>query len=193
MSRRTFLAREKNRSGVPPLQGRRSHFDSLTIAIYFVCAAVRSRSCVPLSKWTFFVAETIMDPCVALDAAESIERPSMPNTPVLLDASRPVEVNPPTAPVDRVAVFSVPPAVAGSELDVFITVPVAAPAVAPAVEATPPARPPEPRADPCAAPIPPPVAVILSAPAEASVADCAAARAWIEALKGTSWPFFNTA
>ena len=83
-----------------------------------------------------------MDPCVALDAAESIERPSMPNTPLLLDASRPVEVSPPTAPEERVTVFSDPPAFTGAELAVFKTVPVVAPAAAPAVEATTPARPP---------------------------------------------------
>ena len=145
----------------------------------------------PLSKWTFFVVETIMDPWVALDAAESIERPSIPNTPLLLDASRPVEVSPPTAPVECIAVFIVPPAAEGTELAVFITVPDVAAAVEVAVEATPPARPPPPRADPCAAPMPAPEAVISPAPEFA--ADCAEASAWIEALKGISWPFFSTA
>jgi len=38
------------------------------------------------------VDETIMDPCVAVDAAESIETPSIPNTPELLDARRPADV-----------------------------------------------------------------------------------------------------
>src|SRR5579864_2206234 len=114
-----------------------------------------------------------MDPWVALDAAESIERPSMPNTPLLLDASRPVEVSPPTAPEERVTVFSDPPAFTGAELAVFTT----PPAAAPAVEATPPARPPPLRADPCAAPIPPPEATISSAPVEAAAADCDDARA----------------
>ena len=64
---------------------------------------------------------------MALDAAESREIPSSPNTPLLLDASRPVDVSPPTAPVERVAAFSVPPAVPlaveGTELAVFKTLP----------------------------------------------------------------------
>ena len=109
----------------------------------------------PLSRCTFFVVETIMDPCVAFDAAELIERPSRPNTPLLLDDSRPVEVSPPTAPEERATVFSDPPAFTGAELAVFMTVPVDALAVAFAVEATPPARPPPFRADPWTAPIPP--------------------------------------
>lgn len=119
------------------------------------------------------VVETIMDPCVALDAAELIESPSRPKTPLLLEASRPVEVSPPTAPEDRVTVFSDPPAFIGAELAVFMTAPV----VAPAVEATPPARPPPLRADPCAALIPPAEAAISSAPVEAAAADCDDARA----------------
>ena len=68
----------------------------------------------PLSRCTFFVEETIIEPCVALEAAESIESPCRPKTPLLFEARRPAEVNPPTAPVDRVAVFNVPPAFTGS-------------------------------------------------------------------------------
>jgi len=132
---------------------------------------------VPLSRWTFFVVETIMDPCVAFDAAESIERPSRPNTPLLFDASRPVEVSPPTAPEERVTEFSDPPAFTGAELAVFMTAPVVPLAAAPAVDATPPASPPPLRADPWAAPIPPPEAIILSAPDEAEAIDCAEANA----------------
>ena len=94
----------------------------------------------PLSKWTFFVAETMMDSCIALDAAESIESPSRPNTPLLLDASRPAVVSPPTAPEERATVFSVPPEFKGNELDVFMTAAEVAPTVAPAFEATPPTR-----------------------------------------------------
>jgi hypothetical protein len=40
---------------------------------------------------------------------------------LLFEASRPSEVNPPTAPVERVAVFKVPPAFTGTELAVFTT------------------------------------------------------------------------
>ena len=114
---------------------------------------------VPLSRCTFFVEETIIDPCVALEAAESIESPCRPKTPLLFEARRPSEVNPPTAPVERVAVFRVPPAFTGTELAVFTTLP----AVAPVVEVTPPINPPPPRADPDTAPVPPPEATRSSA------------------------------
>ena len=127
----------------------------------------------PESRCTFFVEETIIDPCVALEAAESIESPRKPNTPLLFEARRPSEVNPPTAPVDRVAVFRVPPAFTGTELAVFTTLP----AVAPVVEVTPPINPPPPRADPDTAPSPPAEAIMSSAPAAAVVEDCSTASA----------------
>src|SRR5579862_5826752 len=118
-----------------------------------------------------------MDPFAALDVAESIERPSRPNTPLLLDASRPLEVSPPTAPEECATVFSDPPAAEGTELAVFMTVPVAAPAVAFAVEATPPASPPPLREVVCIAPIPPPDAIASSAANEEAAADWADATA----------------
>ena len=123
------------------------------------------------------VDDTIIEPCVALDAALSIETPSSPNTPELFDASRPAEFRPPTAPAERVAEFSEPPAVDESVLDVFRTLPVAAPAVPPAVDAAPPTRPPPLRAVPCTAPMPAPEAMASSAPALAAAADCAEAKA----------------
>src|SRR5580700_8016988 len=178
----------QNGSGAPALPGRRFPFDLFSNGTYWACPVVRSRSCVPLSRWTFFVVETIMDPCVALDAAESIERPSMPNTPLLLEASRPIEVSPPTAPEERATEFRVPPVFKGTELEVFMTAPVVPAAVEPAFEVTPPTRPPPLRADPCIAPISP-FDAIISLPLDAA-ADCAEARAWMEALKGTCWPSF---
>ena len=90
------------------------------------------------------MVEVMTDPCVALDAAELSDSPSIPKTPLLLEANRPVEFNPPTAPEERVTVFKVPPAFTGAALAVFTTDPV----VAPAVDATPPTRPPPLRAVP---------------------------------------------
>jgi hypothetical protein len=112
----------------------------LCTELYFACPLALSSICVPLSRCTFFVEETMIDPCVALEAAELIESPCRPKTPLLFEARRPSEVNPPTAPVDGVAAFKVPPAFTGTELAVFTTLPV----VAPAVEATPPNNPPPP-------------------------------------------------
>src|ERR1700724_3217854 len=139
----------------------------------------------------FFVVETIMDPCVALDADESIIRPSMPNTPLLLEASRPIEVTPPTAPEERATEFRVPPVFNGPQLEVCMTAPVVPAAVAPAFEVTPLTRPPPPRADPCIVPISP-LDAIISLPLDAA-ADCAEAKALMKALKGTCWPSFSTA
>src|ERR1700730_6922668 len=79
-----------------------------------------------------------MEPCVALEVAELSESPSSPKTPLLLEASRPVDVNPPTAPVDRDAAARVPPAFPEAEPAVFTRLP----APAPAVEVTPPTNPP---------------------------------------------------
>ena len=81
------------------------------------------------------MAETIVEPCVALDAAELIESPCSPNTPLLFEVRRPVEPSPPTAPVERVAAPRVPPAFTGAEPAVFTTVPAAAPATMPAAVA----------------------------------------------------------
>src|ERR1700682_7026 len=102
-------------------------------------------NCVPLSRCTFFVEETIVDPCVALEAAELIDSPCRPNTPLLFDARRPVEPSPPTAPVERLAGPRVPaalpdaeprapPAFPDAEPAVFIT----APPVEPALDVAPP-------------------------------------------------------
>src|ERR1700694_776389 len=134
-----------------------------------------SSNCVPLSRCPFFVEETIVDPCVALEAADSIDSPCIPNTPLLFDARRPVELSPPTAPVERVAEPRAPPAFPDAEPAVFITVPPAAPAV----DVAPPSQPPPLRAAPDAEPMPAPDAPAprSSAPAAASAEDCAAASA----------------
>ena len=155
------------------LSERRWDFKFLLPGIYCTCPEVRNRSCVPLSRCTFFVEDTIVDSCVALVAAESSERPSSPNTPLLLDSSRPDDVNPPTAPEERVIGLSEPPAATGIELAVFITVPVAEPVD----EETPPTRLPPPRAVPRIEPMPAPEAIMSSAPEEIPAVDCADARA----------------
>src|SRR5260370_30734607 len=63
---------------------------------YFTCARPLAESsiCVPLSKCTLRVGETIMDPCVALDVAALRESPSMPPTPMLFYATHPPPVHP---------------------------------------------------------------------------------------------------
>src|ERR1700686_4730621 len=119
-------------------------------------------SCVPLSRGTVFVVETMVEPGVALEAAQSIDSPCRPNTPLLFDARRPVEPSPPTAPVERLAEPRAPPALPAAEPRappalpdaepaVFITVP----PVEPALDVAPPSKPPlrgAPDAEPVAAP-----------------------------------------
>ena len=102
-----------------------------------------------------------------------IESPSRPNTPLLFEERRPMEVNPPTAPVDRVAAPRFPPAFPDAEPAVFMTVP----AVAPAVDATPPIKPPPVCAAPDVEVIPPPDGIMSPEPAAASIEDRAAASA----------------
>src|SRR5260370_2960197 len=129
---------------------------------YFACARPLAESsiCVPLSKCTLRVGETIMEPCVALDVAELSESPSMPKTPLLFEASRPADVNPPTDPVDRDAAPRVPPALPEAEPAVFTRLPVPAPAA----DLTPPTNPPPLCAPPPhIAPIPPPLTMPSSA------------------------------
>src|SRR5579872_1085611 len=143
------------------------------LRFYFSCACPLAESsiCVPLSRCTFFVGETIMEPCVALEVAELSESPSMPNTPLLLEASRPADVNPPTAPVERDAAPRLPAAFPEAEPAVFTRVP----APAPAVDVTPPTKPPPVRAPPEGMdPMPLPDGMMSSA---AFTEDCAAASA----------------
>ena len=115
----------------------------------------------------------------------------MPNMPLLLEESRPIELRPPTAPEERATAFVAPSAFTEVVLAVFMTVPVAAPAVAFAVDAAPPTRPPL-RAEPCTVLIPAPESIISPAPEDAA-ADWADAIAMMDALNGICCPFFNTA
>jgi hypothetical protein len=130
---------------------------------------VRSSISVPLYRRTFFVVDTIIDPC-APDFAEPRERPPSPKTPLLSEDSRPEDVGPPTAREERTAVFTVPLAVDATALDVFIAAPVAAAPLA--------------RAEAGVAPIALPEATASFAPAPVGEADCGAKRATIEAWNG---------
>ena len=114
--------------------------DFLRCGGYFACAETRSNISVPLLKRTFFVVETIVDPCAVLDFLESRESPSSPKTPLLFEDNRPEE---------RVDALAVPFDPAETGLDVFI--------VAPETEL--------PRAEVCVVPIAPPEAIALSMPA----------------------------
>src|SRR5258708_38957587 len=93
----------KNDAAPCPLPGQGAA--TSLFQFYFVCARPLAESSifVPLSRCTLRGGETIMEPCVALDVAELSESPSMPKTPLLFEAIRTADVNPPTAPADRYA------------------------------------------------------------------------------------------
>src|SRR4029077_11102057 len=120
------------------------------------CAWGTSSIRVPLSRCTFFPAEVITEPCVALDAAAFRFNPFRPNTPWLLEVSCPGGFKPPTAPFSApatlppafAALFTAPPAAPPTLAAVFVTVPTAPPAAEPTPPSAPrpPAIPPPARA-----------------------------------------------
>src|SRR2546422_9159977 len=71
---------------------------------------------VPLSRWTFFVEETISEPWVAFDSSEFSESPCRPITPVLDEVSEPAKLLPAAAPVAEAAVLAVGPPVPPTRL-----------------------------------------------------------------------------
>src|SRR2546422_6924176 len=97
---------------------------------------------VPLSRWTFFVEETISEPWVAFDSSEFSESPCRPITPVLDEVSEPAKLLPAAAPVAEAAVLAVAPAVPPTLLPpapaVLVPAPPLPPPVGPALLGTPP-------------------------------------------------------
>src|SRR5207302_8134319 len=139
---------------------------------------------VPLSRWTFFVQETISEPWVAFDSSEFSESPCRPITLVLDEVSEPAKLLHAAAPVAEAAVLAVAPAVPPTVLP---TAPAVPPTVEPALLSTPPEL--------DARPEPIPLAVPNASPSlsELDAAAWAEATAWIAKLTGISCPFLRTA
>ena len=97
---------------------------------------------VPLSRWTFFVEDTMKEPWDALVAWELSAIPFRPNTPELVELSTP-EAETPGAPATAEELeLMVEPRVVPVALPAEAAVFVAAPAVLPTVDVAPPSRPP---------------------------------------------------